>query len=405
MNIFATNFKKSGLIAIFLILLLGAFWFGRYVGRASQLADDLSLNYGTDVLADEQAAGFDLSLYWEVWDALKRDHVEKNKIDDKAMFYGSLKGLAASLDDPYTTFMTPEESQEFTADLAGTFEGIGAEIGMRQEVITVIAPLDGTPAHKSGLLAGDQIYAIDNESTIGLTVDEAVKKIRGPKGTDVILTIIRGQEKPRDITITREVIVIKSVTTELRSDGIYIIKVSNFNDDTLELFNQAVNTALLKNPQGIILDLRNNPGGYLDTAVALASEWIDAGPVVAEQFGENKREEYPSNGRARLENYPTVVLINGGSASASEILAGALRDYKKATLIGETTFGKGSVQTLRNLSDGSALKITIAKWLTPAGDFINDKGIEPNIKVEMTQEDFDKDRDPQFDKALEILQK
>jgi carboxyl-terminal processing protease len=169
------------------------------------------------------------------------------------------------------------------------------------------------------------------------------------------------------------------------------------------LFNQAVLAALLADPKGIILDLRNNPGGYLDTAVALASEWIEAGPIVSEQFGDNKREEYPSSGRARLKNFSTVVLINEGSASASEILAGALRDYKKATLVGKQTFGKGSVQTLRDLSDGSALKITVAKWLTPAGDFINEKGIAPDIEIDRTQEDFDKDKDPQFEKAIEIL--
>jgi len=189
----------------------------------------------------------------------------------------------------------------------------------------------------------------------------------------------------------------------MRADGIFVIKVTNFNDDTLGLFNSAVAEALVKNPKGIILDLRNNPGGYLDTAVAMASEWVEAGPVVAEQFGDNKRNEYPSNGRARLKNFPTVVLVNGGSASASEILAGALRDYKKATLVGEQTYGKGSVQTLKDLSDGSTLKITVAKWLTPAGDFINEKGIKPAVEIKYTQTDIDKNIDPQFNKALEIL--
>jgi len=268
-----------------------------------------------------------------------------------------------------------------------------------------LLPLEGMPAQKAGLRAGDKVYAVNGESTIGLTVDEVVKKIRGPKGSQVTLTIIRGQDKPQDITITRAVIFVKSVKTEMRSDGILVIKISNFNDDTLNLFYEAVNTALLNNPKGIILDLRNNPGGYLETAVDIASEWIDAGPVVAEQFGENKRNEYPSNGKARLQNFPTIVLVNQGSASASEILAGALRDYKKATVLGEKTYGKGSVQSLRGLSDGSALKITVAKWLTPAGDFINDKGLDPDIIVEISETDIDNDLDPQFDKALELLKK
>lgn len=191
----------------------------------------------------------------------------------------------------------------------------------------------------------------------------------------------------------------------MRADGILVIRISNFNADTEGLFEAAVNTALTKNPKGIILDLRNNPGGYLDTAVNLASEWIPEGPIVAEQFNSNRRNEYPSNGRARLKNFPTVVLVNGGSASASEILAGALRDYKRATLVGEVTYGKGSVQTINDLSGGSALKVTVAHWLTPAGDFINDKGIKPEIEVKLAPTDVDQNLDPQFNKALEILLK
>jgi carboxyl-terminal processing protease len=289
--------------------------------------------------------------------------------------------------------------------LAGTFEGIGAEVGMRNDITTVIAPLDDMPAAKAGLRAGDKIYAVDGKSTLGKTVDEVVKEIRGPKDTKVVLTIIRGKEKPKDLTITRSVIIVKSVKTEMRSDGIYVIRVSNFNNDTESLFNEAVNVALLKNPKGIILDLRNNPGGYLETAVNMAGEWVEAGPIVAEQLNNNKRNEYAADGRARLKNFPTVVLVNGGSASASEILAGALRDYKKATLVGEKTFGKGSVQTLRDLTGGAVLKVTIAHWLTPAGDFINDKGIDPNVVVNMTAEDVNNNLDPQFTKALELLKK
>lgn len=411
MSINRDNFKKL-LPGIFLAaILLATFWGGFYAGRKNTVLaknNPRILAYSEEAKKAAQATSsdeeFDFNLYWEVWDALKQNYVDKIKIKDKELFYGSLKGLAQSLDDPYTVFMDPKMAQEFADDLAGTFEGIGAEVGIRNDIVTVIAPLDGMPAQKAGLRAGDKIYEIDGKSTIGLTVDQAVKKIRGQKGTKVTLTILRGVgEKPKDIIITRDVIFVKSIKTEMRSDGIYVIKVSNFNDDTLDLFNTAVNEALLKNPKGIILDLRNNPGGYLDTAVALASEWVSAGPIVAEQFGENKRNEYPSNGRARLSKFPTVVLVNGGSASASEILAGALRDYKKATLVGEQTYGKGSVQTLKDLSDGSALKVTIAKWLTPAGDFINDKGITPAVEVKLEQADIDKNIDPQLNKALEIL--
>ncbi len=401
------RYKKIGTISVSLFLLAGIFLAGFYLGNGNKKSESSkTIAYSEE--AKNQTLGvnedaFDFNLYFEVWDNLKKNFVDKNKIKDKELFYGSLEGLAAATGDPYTVFMDPKSTQEFYGDLSGTFEGIGAEVGMRNDVVTVIAPLDGMPAQKAGLRAGDKIYAIDSKSAIGLTVNEAVKMIRGQKDTKVTLTIIRGEEKPRDIIITRGLIVVESVKTEMRSDGIFVIKVSNFNDDTSDLFNKAVNTAVLKKPKGIILDLRNNPGGYLETAIEMASEWVDAGPIVSEQFGENKRNEHFSNGRARLRNIPTIVLINEGSASASEIVAGALRDYKLATLVGKKTFGKGSVQTLQDLSDGSSLKVTVAKWLTPAGDFINEKGIEADIKVEMTQSDLDKNRDPQLVKAIETL--
>jgi len=378
----------------------GLFWSNRQTDAVKQLA------YSPEALKTDTGSNFNFNLYWEVWDRLKSDYVDKNKIKDEDMFYGSLRGLAASMDDPYTIFMDPKEAQEFSDDLLGTFEGIGAEVGMRNDLITVIAPLAGMPAEKAGIRAGDKIYAINGESTIGLGVDEAVKKIRGPKGTEVVLTIIRQDEEgPIDIKIIRDQIFVKSVKTEIRKDGVMVITVSNFNDDTLDLFNQAVETALTKNPKGLILDLRNNPGGYLDTAIYMASAWVKEGPVVVEQFGEGKRQEYFATGNNRLGNFKTVVLINGGSASASEIVAGALRDYKKATLVGEQSYGKGSVQSLRNLSDGSALKVTVAKWLTPSGDFINDKGITPDIEVKLSKDDLNKNIDPQMNKALELILK
>ncbi|MFZ4632476.1 MAG: S41 family peptidase [Patescibacteria group bacterium] len=410
MNINKENIKKFVPGALLILLILATFVGGFYAGKNNRVAASNSkiLAYSEEaknVTATTNSDQiFDVNLYSEVWDALKQNYVDKNTIKDKELFYGSLKGMAQSLNDPYTVFMDPKAATEFSNDLAGTFEGIGAEVGMRNDIVTVIAPLDGMPAQKAGVRAGDKIYAIDGKSTIGLTVDQAVKKIRGQKGTKVTLTIIRGAgEKPLEISINRSVIFVKSVKTEMRKDGIYVIKISNFNDDTLGLFNSAVDDVLIKKPKGIILDLRNNPGGYLETAVSLASEWVEAGPVVVEQFGENKRNEYPSNGRARLRNFPTIVLVNGGSASASEILAGALRDYKKGQLLGEQTYGKGSVQTLKQLSDGSYLKVTIAKWLTPAGDFINEKGLKPDIEVKVKQTDIDKNIDPQLNKALELL--
>jgi carboxyl-terminal processing protease len=398
--------KRRNFIGFLLVLLIaisfgGGFYMGK--GKANQNRP-VALGNAAAATVDENA--FDFNVYWEAWDSLRSDFVYKNKIKDKEMFYGSIKGLAASANDPYTVFMTPAETKEFSNDLAGTFEGIGAEVGMRNDVITIIAPLAGMPAEKAGLKAGDKVYAIDGKSALGLTVDEAVKKIRGTKDTVVTLTIIRDKETaPREIKITRGIIIVKSVSVVNRPDGIVLIKVTNFNDDTLGLFKDAVKQTVAKKPKGIILDLRNNPGGYLDTAVAMASEWVKEGPVVLEQFGDGKRNEYTATGNPRLSSYKTMILVNGGSASASEIVAGALRDYNKATLVGENTYGKGSVQTIRDLSDGSSIKITIAAWMTPQGDAINGKGLAPQVEVKMTAADVEKNKDPQLQKAVDLILK
>jgi carboxyl-terminal processing protease len=395
--------SKNKKIAIFSLLILIIFFSGFLLGK--EKGEDnfkpLAYNQNNEELSEEEQ--LDFNLYFEVWNNIKEHYVEKIKLSDKDLFYGSLRGLAESTGDPYTTFLDPQESKEFDEDLSGKFEGVGMEVGIRNEIITVISPLDDTPADKAGIMPGDKIYAIDKESTIGMSLDDAVSKIRGPKGTEVKLTIIRGEEKPFDLTITRGVIIVESVKTELRDDGIYVIRISNFNDDTEFLFYKAIDEIESANPKGIILDLRNNPGGYLDTAINLASKWIEDGIIVAEQLNDNKREEYMARGLAQLKNYKTVVLVNGGSASASEILAGALRDYNKAKIVGTTTYGKGSVQALQELSDGSYLKITVAKWLTPAGDYIDEKGIEPNIEVELTMDDVNNNRDPQMDKAVELI--
>lgn len=353
------------------------------------------------------SSDIDFSLFWQTWDLIKANYVDQDKLTDKQMFYGALSGLVSSVDDPYTVFMNPEESKLFNEDLTGTFSGIGAEVGLRNDVITIIAPLAGTPAERAGLRSGDKVYAIDKQSTVGLTVDEAVKKIRGDKETTVTLTIARNGDKLRDISITRDTIVVKSVVTNYdQASGLYTITVSNFNADTEPLFQAAIQDIERQKPRGLILDLRNNPGGYLDAAVAIASFWISDGVIVSEQFS-NQSATQPQHARglAPLAGLPTVVLINQGSASASEIVAGALMDHQQATTIGKTTYGKGSVQVVRDLPDGSMVKITTAKWLTPNGTSINDKGIKPNIEVELTEDDFNKNVDPQMVKARQFLLK
>jgi len=408
--------KILGVILLSLVLLSVAFGSGMMLAQKNEFIKRASIteavyagkiyNKYVTAPANKLTKDVDFNLFWTVWDLLKKDYVDQSKLDDKTMFYGALKGLVESTGDPYTVFMEPKLAKEFSDDLAGTFEGIGAELGKKNNIITIVAPLADMPAEKAGLKAGDQIYAINGQSTAGLSIDEAVNKIRGPKGTEVTLTIFReGFETTKDFKIIRQTIIVKSVRTTMRDDKIFVITITNFNDDTSELFKQAAAEAIEKNPKAIILDLRNNPGGYLETAIDVASEWIDEGAVVTEQFSAEKKNEYLHRGRARLKDFPTIVLVNQGSASASEIVAGALKDDGKATIVGMKTFGKGSVQTLEDMSDGSSIKITVAKWLTPKGYNINEQGIAPDVEVDLTLEDYNKNKDPQMDKAVEILNK
>jgi carboxyl-terminal processing protease len=368
----------------------------KYLGNIFNKYSDPRSNLDEDV---------DFNLFWETWDELKKKYIDGSKIQDKQLFYGALKGMVDSVGDPYTIYMEPVTTEIFNNDLAGTFEGIGAEIGIKDDVLTVIAPLPDMPAELAGIRAGDKILAIDSTSTAGINIDDAVSRIRGEKGTEVTLSISReGEPSVLDIIIKRDKIIIKSVKTELTEDGIFIIKVTNFNNDTEQLFSNAVREALEKNAKGIVLDLRNDPGGFLEAAIEMASEWIENDLIVIEQFSEESlKNEHLSRGRARLKDFPTVVLVNRGSASASEIVSGALQDYKKALIVGEKTFGKGSVQTLVNFKDGSSLKVTIAKWMTPGGRSINDEGIEPDLVVPYTVYDYQNELDPQKDVALELI--
>ncbi|HNQ45158.1 MAG TPA: S41 family peptidase [bacterium] len=401
------------ILLLFIAITIG-FWAGIiYNGKAEivrRLSDPeivflgkVSGLYNSDT-GGRLSSDLNFNLFWQTWDIVKTNYVDHDQLTDKQMFYGALRGLVGSTKDPYTIFMDPEDAKMFNEDLAGSFSGIGAEVGLRNDVITIIAPLADTPAERAGLRAGDKVYAIDQQSTAGLTVDEAVKKIRGPKGTKVTLTIGRGDAKLQDITIVRDNIVVKSLNYSYDSaTGIYTITINNFNADTETLFAEAVEDIKVKKPKGLILDLRNNPGGYLDTAVAIASYWIESGVIVSEQSATEPPRQQMARGFAPLANLPTVVLINQGSASASEIVAGALMDYGQATTIGKTTFGKGSVQIVKDLSDGSMIKITTDKWLTPSGVSINDKGITPDIEIDFTEEDFNANRDPQIEKAKEFL--
>lgn len=348
----------------------------------------------------------DFDLFWQVWKEVRKNYVDP-AVPESQMFYGAIMGMVAALNDPYSMFLDPEITQEFQQELAGTFEGIGAEIAIKKDQLMVVAPLPNTPAEKAGLRAGDKIVGINDKLTIGLTVDQAVRMIRGPQGTTVVLKIIHdGKKESEEISVVRGQIQFDSVRHKMvgKNSDIGYIELLYFKEDTGIAINQAIKDILArKELKGLILDLRNDPGGYLNSAVEVASFWLEDRVVVIEEGRDANRSEYRSSGEAVLKNINTVVLVNGGSASAAEIVAGALQDYKKAVLVGEKTFGKGSVQDYQTLSDGSSLKLTIAKWLTPLGRSINEEGIKPDIEVKNTPEDFDNDRDPQFSKAIEVI--
>ncbi|MBL8029981.1 MAG: S41 family peptidase [Candidatus Doudnabacteria bacterium] len=353
----------------------------------------------------------DYGLLWQAIDQVNKKYIE-GAIDPQKTLYGAVSGAVGAVGDPYTEFFPPKAKEDFKTALAGSFDGIGAEIGKKDGLITIIAPLEDSPAKKAGILAKDIIVKVNGESTDGWSTEDTVSKIRGPKGTEVTLTIFReGRTQVFDVTIKRDKIEIKSVRWEIKEVGeqkkkIATITMSRFGDDTGPLFNKAVQEVLSQGAQGIILDLRNNPGGYLQTAVQLASLWVKEGDiVVTEARSQADSVKYTSTGPNKLAGIKTVVLINGGSASASEILSGALKDHNLARLIGEKSFGKGSVQELVDLQGGSAVKVTVAKWITPGGKNLNHDGLVPDIEVKLTEQDIKDGKDPQMEKAVEEISK
>lgn len=342
--------------------------------------------------------------FWRSFDLLNEKYVDQ-PLDQQKLLYGALQGLAGAVGDPYTAYLPPRENKEVKDNLNGRFEGIGAELGMREEQLTIIAPLEGSPAEAQGIKPADKILAVDGEETLEMTLTEAVQKIRGPAGTEVVLTLRRGDTAPFDVTIKRQQITIKSIKWEDKGDGVVYIRASRFGDSTSKDWDKVINEILassLQTPASIILDVRSNPGGYLQASVHLASEFVNSGIIVAEEFRDGRRQELKPNHRGRLLNVPVVMLVNEGSASASEILAGALRDLKGAKLVGQKTFGKGTVQDVIEFDDTSSLHITIARWLTPSGARIDSEGLEVDVEVAQTEEDTKADIDTQLEKALEI---
>lgn len=362
-------------------------------------------------ITNNQPPTTNFSLFWNVWDKINKKYADKKKIDWQKMYYGAIKGMVSALDDPYTFFLTPEENKQSKNDLQGKFEGIGAQLGLKNNRIIVIAPLKNSPAEKAGIKAGDFINAVDDKKTIGWTLNYAVSKIRGPKGTKVKLTLERNN-KELSVEIIRDQIKVPSIELSYKNN-VVVLKLNQFGENTNDEWDKAVeqikNQWKNKKIKGMILDLRDNPGGYLESSVYIASEFLPKNRLIVKQESTtNLSVNYYVEREGKLLDIPLVTLINKGSASASEILAGALKDYKRATLVGEKSFGKGSVQEAIDLEKGAGLHITVAKWVLPKGDWINEKGIEPDIKIENKIEEgntLTEENDLQLKKALEVLSK
>lgn len=397
---------RSAIILITVLLAAGSFAAGIFVDRTFRPS------YGTQETATavyntEASQGVDFAPFWTAWDILDEKYVTPDKVTDQDKVWGAISGLAQSFGDPYTVFFPPREAEYFESEVRGNFGGIGIEIGIEDDILTVIAPLKGTPAERAGMLAGDKILRINATSTADLNLDEAISLIRGEPGTTVTFTVLRdGAEDTVEVSIIRAIINIPTIETEKREDGIFVISLYNFSADSPSLFRAALREFIDSGYSRLVLDLRNNPGGYLEAAIDMASWFLPPGKVVVkERFGKNKEDEvYRSRGYNIFnDRLKLAILLNKGSASASEILAGALHDYGIAKLVGEKSFGKGSVQELLDVTPDTSIKVTVAEWLTPNGEQLSGKGITPDVSVERTAEDYEKKKDPQMDKAVELL--
>ena len=391
---------------IFLIVLLVIFFssgifLGFHIKQKENTTINL-LNKENQILNEA-----DFSSFWKTWNLIDKKYPDANNTNNQERIYGAISGLVNSLNDPYSVFFNPEDTKSFQEEILGSFTGVGMEVGVKDKMLTVISPLKDTPAYKAGIKSGDKILKIDEISTSNLSVEKAIKLIRGEKDSTVILTIFHeGDKNSKEISIIRDLIDIPTIDTELRSDGIFIVRLYSFSANSSNLFRIAMKEFYESGSDKLLLDLRGNPGGYLDASVNMASWFLPQGkPVVIEDYGNNlKQKIYRSAGyNVFNDKLKFVILINNGSASASEILAGAMQDYKKAKLVGDKSFGKGSVQEVVNITHDTILKITIAKWLTPNGNSISEKGLTPDFNVEVNQKDIDNKIDPQLNKAIDLL--
>lgn len=349
----------------------------------------------------------DFKLFWDTWDLVSQKYIDKKAIDPQKLYFGAIQGMVAAIGDPYTVFLPPESQKNVKEQLNGSFEGVGMQLGYNKDKrLVVIAPLKDTPADQAGIMAGDIILSIDKKDVMNISLPDAVSMIRGPKGSTVALSLFReNEEKPRDLSLKRDTIIVKTVnlTMEKTKMGkpIALVRISGFGEKTDKEWDAVVSELMSKAPEGIIVDVRNNPGGFLQSAVYIASEFLDSGPVVIQEDAQGEKQELKVMRSGKLLKLPVVAMINKGSASASEILAGAMQDNKRAIIVGEQSFGKGTIQSTEDLPQDTGIHITTAKWLTPLGRWIHGTGLTPDVKIEFKADVNDPLKDNQLDTALE----
>jgi carboxyl-terminal processing protease len=392
------------------VIFVGGFIAGRYT--ASPTAPFGGLvglgNTGGDAGTPADLRGL-FSPFWEAWDLVHAEFVDQ-PLDDAKLMQGAINGLMSALGDQHSSYIPPEQYKLINADQSGQFEGIGAYVdGVEGVGLRIVSPFPGSPAEKAGLLPGDLIVAVDGTDVTSLSETEAVGLVRGPSGTPVTLSIQRtaddGGTEARDYTVVRDTITVASVESELLADNVAYIRINDFGQRTSQELQNTLSKVLADDPAGLVLDLRGNPGGFLDTAMEVSSQFLPGGTLVMlERFGDGREVPYTAQAGGLATDIPLVVLIDKGSASASEIVAGAIQDHARGTLVGETSYGKGSVQNWHALQgDNGAVRVTIARWYTPDGRSIHELGITPDVTVELTEEDHAAGRDPQLDAAVQQL--
>lgn len=397
-----TKVKKFQKSLVVVLLIVSAFFGGWYLGKRGYVFEVRKNPPEIEVINRAPTnQEIDFALFWKVWNILRKEYLLR-PVDGQKMFYGAVKGMVQSLGDPYTSFLPPSLNESVTNALNGTYEGIGAELGMEGGQLMVVAPLDGSPAKKVGVRSGDKIIKIEDESTASITITEAVSKIRGPAGSVIALTLQRNGKEPFVVRIKRGEIVLKSVSWDDKKDGIAYIRISRFGGETNKGWDTVASevNVNMSSLDAIILDVRGNPGGYLMSAVHIAGEFMNDKTVVYQESATGDMVPLETQRLGNFQRLPVFVLIDKGSASASEILAGALREHSEAVLVGTTSFGKGTIQDARDFNDGSGLHLTVAKWLMPNKEWVHKKGIKPDVTVEYNIEEPDVDE--QLQKAIEL---